>query len=276
MAELKKMPPVTVPPAQLKAWGQTWLGTTNNITGKTKQTGRFDRQQSTNFASFIDKSFATSLAVMLGDVPLVASTGNALIPSQEDCVEYGKIRVIGGIRPQNYDVAYRPDGPRIVFDSKTLNDLDSVRKNWQNMVNDLGTEATTVHTRFPYALVIFMVVIPADALGKKQEQDIIRTLERLATRKAVIDQPHLVEACSFIVWNPADGTVHPDIPPQNSHLRIEKVHTIIEPIYLDRYKGLPPHSVTDEEQDGEDESEDKQKQLALVPAQTEKKAEGLD
>lgn len=28
------------------------------------------------------------------------------------------------------------------------------------MINDLGTEATTVHTRFPYAIVAFLVVVP--------------------------------------------------------------------------------------------------------------------
>ncbi len=52
----------------------------------------------------------------------------------------GTTRIIGGIRPQNYDAAYRPDGPRVVFDSKTLNDQESIGKNWQNMVNDLPSE----------------------------------------------------------------------------------------------------------------------------------------
>jgi len=48
-------------------------------------------------------------------------------------------------------VGYRPDGLRFAFDSKTLNDKKSIGKNWQNMINDLATEATTVHSRFPYA-----------------------------------------------------------------------------------------------------------------------------
>jgi len=50
----------------------------------------------------------------------------------------GKARIVGGIRPQNYDAAYRPDGPRVVYDSKTRNDRKSIGKNWQNMVNDLA------------------------------------------------------------------------------------------------------------------------------------------
>ncbi|MDP2935994.1 MAG: hypothetical protein Q8O86_05835, partial [Dehalococcoidia bacterium] len=72
-------------------------------------------------------------------------------------MEVGPVHIVGGVRPQNFDVGYRPDGVRFAFDSKTINDLDSVRKNWQNMVNDLATEATTVHSRFPYAVVAFMV-----------------------------------------------------------------------------------------------------------------------
>ena len=73
--------------------------------------------------------------------------------------------IVGGIRKQNYDVAYRPDGVRFAFDSKTLNVADSMGKNWQNMVNDLATEASTVHTRFPMAVVAFLVLIPVPALG---------------------------------------------------------------------------------------------------------------
>jgi len=98
---------------------------------------------------------------MLGDIPIVSGSSKKLIPSEADCVELGPARIIGGVRPQNFDVAYRPDGVRVAFDSKTLNDLKSAGKNWQNMVNDLATEAATVHTRFPYALVAFIVAIPA-------------------------------------------------------------------------------------------------------------------
>ena len=47
------------------------------------------------------------------------SKEDVLLPTKSNCVEVGPTRVIGGIRPQNYDVAYRPDGPRFVFDSKT-------------------------------------------------------------------------------------------------------------------------------------------------------------
>jgi hypothetical protein len=151
------------------------------------------------------------------------------------------VRIIGGIRPQNFDAAYRPDGPRVVFDSKTLNDLKSVGKNWQNMVNDLATEAATVHTRFPYALVAFIVVIPKPALGGKQEADIIRTLERLGSRKDILDQAHLAEALSLIIWNPETGEIDPLVPSHNSNLRLENFTDTLYPDYVNRYKGLPPH-----------------------------------
>ena len=102
------------------------------------------------FGRVFDAAFGQALALMLGNIPVVKPNANALTPSQPDCVEVGTTRVIGGIRPQNYDAAYRPDGPRVVFDSKTLNDMGSIRKNWQNMINDLASEAATVHIRFPF------------------------------------------------------------------------------------------------------------------------------
>lgn len=235
------MPALEIPREELSRWGALWLGETNPETGKVKAPYSFDRQQSVNFASFIDMAFAQALAFALGGVPVAKPNANSLLPAQADCVEVGAVRVIGGVRPQNYDVAYRPDGPRVVFDSKTLNEEKSVGKNWQNMINDLSTEATTIHTRFPYAIVAFIVVVPRPALGAKQEFDIIRTLERLGTRKDVLDQSHLAEAISFIVWEPETGTINRDIPNQSSILRVEKFSDLLFPHYLNRYKGLPPH-----------------------------------
>jgi len=242
MADLAgKMPNIHIDKTQLQHWGSLWLGDSNPETGKKKAPNAFDRQQSVNFASFIDRTFADALAKMLGDIPVVFPNSRALLPTESDCVEVGPVRIIGGIRPQNFDAAYRPDGPRVVFDSKSLNDWKSVGKNWQNMVNDLATEAATVHTRFPYAVVSFIILIPKPALMQKQELDLVRTLERLATRKDVLDQAHLAEAISFVVWDPASGEVDSNTPPQDSILRIEKFSDTIYPHYLERYKGLPPH-----------------------------------
>jgi len=242
MAELSdKMPPIVLPHEKLAEWGKLWQGEINPETAKKKNKECFDKYQSVNFASFIDMEFSKCLAKMLGDIP-VKTSSKGLIPPSEDCVEYGAVRIIGGVRPQNFDAAYRPDGPRVVFDSKTLNDINSVGKNWQNMINDLATEATTVHTRFPYAIVTFMVLIPKPCLGKKQQADIVRTLERLGNRTNVTNQAHLAEVISLIIWDPSNGSIDPDIPLKDSPLRIEKFSELIYPHYVSRYKGLPPQS----------------------------------
>lgn len=200
----------------------------------------FDKKQGMDFGSVFDQAVGKALGEMLGGIDVVKGA-TTLLPPQPDCVEVGPARIIGGVRPQNFDVAYRPDGVRIAYDSKTLNDISSVRKNWQNMVNDLGTEATTVHTRFPYAIVAFIVAIPKPALAASQQADLIRTLERLATRRHVLDQDHLAEAISLVVWDPVLGVVDETVPPVGSPLRHENLMPAIFASYNDRYKGLPPH-----------------------------------
>src|SRR5205823_6261088 len=121
----------------------------------------------------------------------------ALLPPDADVVEVGPVRIVGGIRPQNFDVGYRPDGVRFAFDSKTLNKLKSVGQNYQNMINDLGTEATTVHTRFPYAVVAFLVAVPAPCLADRQRAALIGMLERLTGRIGPIDSPHRAEVIAL-------------------------------------------------------------------------------
>lgn len=242
MADLAdKMPDVRIDQDEMALWGKRWLDTINAETGKGKKAEAFDRQQSVNFASFIDRSFANALAEMLGNIPVRSANSNALLPPEDDCVEVGPVRIIGGIRPQNFDAAYRPDGPRVLFDSKSLNDRKSVGKNWQNMVNDLASEAATAHTRFPYAIVTFVVIIPRPALPTKQENDLVRTLERLGARSGVLDQDHLAEAIALLIWEPSTGTVVSEVPDPASPLRIENFASTLYPHYVARYKGLPPH-----------------------------------
>lgn len=240
MTDFNKMPALILPIAELQKWGKLWLGDVNPENGKPKERRCFDRFQSVNFASFVDKEFGKCLAKMLGNIP-IKPAAKGLIPPSDDCVEVGAVRIIGGVRPQSFDAAYRPDGPRVVFDSKTLNDIKSVGKNWQNMINDLATEATTVHTRFPYAIVAFMVLIPTPCLGVKQQADIIRTLERLGSRANVLNQAHLAEVISLVIWDPQTGLVDQSIPSKDSSLRIEKFSDALYPHYVTRYKGLPPH-----------------------------------
>lgn len=250
MAPLRPMPPVAISVADLAPFGERW--TTNG-----SKLSRTPPQSSMQFGKLFDDALAISLATMLGGIPIKTPSRTALTPPVPDCLEKGDVRIIGGVRPQNFDIGYRPDGIRIAYDSKTLNDSKSVRKNYQNMINDLATEATTVHTRFPYALVIFLVVIPAPCLGGAIEGALTLTLERLAQRETFSDPDHLAEAAALIVWDPASGAIIPDRPSDTSNLRIEKLHTRIESIYRNRYKGLPPHVEAPEdagEQAGEEEA----------------------
>ena len=178
---------------------------------------------------------------MLGDIPIVTPNANSLIPQQPNCIELGPFRVVGGVRTQNFDVGYRPDGVRIAFDSKTLNDKESVGKNYQNMINDLATEATTVHSRFPYAIVAFLIAIPVPCLGATQQAGLIATLERLTNRVSPVNQNHLAESIAFIAWHPDTGEIDYGIPDSSSPLRIERFSEQIGRVYTARYKGLPPH-----------------------------------
>jgi len=179
---------------------------------------------------------------MLGGIPVVTPSATSLLPTQSDCVEVGPVRVVGGVRPQNFDVGYRPDGLRFAFDSKTLNDTKSIGKNWQNMINDLATEATTVHTRFPYAVAAFMVVYPRPAVTAAQLAATIGTLERLGGRTLVDEPEHRVEAMSLVIWDPTTGAIDPKVPGPTSPLRVERFSGHVQRNYVARYKGLPPHA----------------------------------
>ena len=257
---LRPMPHLEFDTVKLQEWGDLWRGTVGsaNKSGPTvKKENRFDKKQGMDFGMVFDTAFSNALAKMLGDIPVVDPVIGSLLPPpyHPNCVEKGSTRIVGGIRPQNYDAAYRPDGPRVVYDSKTLNDTKSIGKNWQNMVNDLSTEASTVHTRFPYCIVAFMVALPRTALQPAQERALVRTLERLGSREDELDQNHLAESIAMVVWDPATGAIDPNVPPKGSVLRIESMPARIYDAYLDRYKNLPPHEAEEAEEADPDEDD---------------------
>jgi hypothetical protein len=229
------MPPLVIPQSVLAPFGTTWTANGGSLS-------RTPPQSSGELGRVFDMAVGVALATMLGGIPIVVPNANLLNPPQPDCVEVGPVRIIGGVRPQNFDVGYRPDGVRFAFDSKTLNDANSVGKNWQNMINDLATEATTVHSRFPHAVVAFMVIIPTPCLQEPQRSAMVETLERLARRQRVEDMAHMAEAISLVVWDPVSGSVDADIPSQASPLRVERFSIQVEAAYVSRYKGLPPHA----------------------------------
>jgi len=235
MAALASMPPITIDQTELALFGSTWISNGGNLS-------RTPPRSSGELGKMFDLAVGKALATMLGGIKIVSPSSTALTSPQPDCVEVGPVRVIGGVRPQNFDVGYRPDGIRFAFDSKTLNDRESVGKNWQNMINDLATEATTVHSRFPHAVVAFMVICPAPCVSPPLRKATIETLERLARRSTVEGPLYTAEAISLILWNPDDGTIDPNVPASSSPLRIEKFSEQVEVAYVSRYKGLPPHT----------------------------------
>ena len=243
MANLQSMPQIHIDTTQILAFGKAWY----NDGGNLSRTPPFS---SGDLGKVFDTAVGDALATMLGNTTVKLTATNTLLPSCNDCVEVGPVRVIGGVRPQNFDVGYRPDGIRIAFDSKTLNDTKSVGKNWQNMVNDLATEATTVHSRFPYAVVAFIVVIPLPCILTPSStltptgKSIIETLERLARRGGIEGPPYMAEAISLALWNPDNGEVDPTFPDPSSTIRIENFSNQVGTAYINRYKGLPPHAVS--------------------------------
>lgn len=233
MAALQTMPPISLPTNQFQTFGARW-----------QRGSKFSKKDGMDFGSLVDAAVGDALAEMLGNVQIVVPSATQLQPTHADCVEVGPVRIVGGVRPQNFDVGYRPDGVRIAFDSKTLNDHKSVGKNWQNMINDLATEATTVHSRFPTAVVGFVVAIPTPCLpAGARSNAIIGTLTRLGGRVLVDEASHQAEALSLVSWDPATGQIDPAVPDPQSPLRIERFSEDVERAYHDRFQGLPPHAV---------------------------------
>lgn len=226
------MPPLNLPTERFQQFGAQW-----------QLTSSFSKKLGMSFGTLIDIAVGESIAAMLGGINITVPLSTQLQPSFPDCVEVGPVRIVGGVRPQNFDVGYRPDGVRIAFDSKTLNDNKSVGKNWQNMINDLATEAATVHTRFPTAVVGFIVAIPLPCMpAGPRTNAIIGTLNRLGGRQLVDEPAHRAEALSLIVWDPSTGSIDAHIPTPSSDLRIERFSDHLETAYQDRFQGLPPHA----------------------------------
>lgn len=247
MAALSQMPSIVIAKEQLFPFGLRWQ--------EKQSLPRTPPHSSTQLGYVFDSRVGAALATLLGGVKIISPHANAIRPSEDDVVEVGPVRIVGGIRPQNFDVGYRPDGVRFAFDSKSLNDLKSVRKNYQNMINDLGTEATTVHTRFPYAVVAFMVIIPERCLLAGQRAALTRTLERLTGRIGPLDSAHKAEAISLVLWNPDNGSMDSTWPEADSPLRMERFSEQVQRHYVDRYKGLPPHDVDEPQAEEQREAE---------------------
>jgi|ERR1044071_6609855 hypothetical protein len=233
------MPELRLPQNKLAGWGNIWLGTEGSIRNglpTPKQPFRFDKKQGMDFAAFFDQGFAEAFAAMV-DVPVRSRK-----EKNTNCVELGDVLVVGPGIKQNYDVGYGPNGrgPRMVFDSKTLNDRTSIGKNWRHMYHVLNGESAIVHDSYPYCLSSYIVVVPTPALDLTQQRDIISALRRLGIRQHRDDALHLAEAVALVIWNPYDGSINQDIPIE-PNLRLDTLSQRIYRIYADRYGDTPPH-----------------------------------
>ncbi len=233
MPFLEPMPFLTAEEIALNGFGQRWTAIKKFSESDGKQ---FVKDLSKVFDDRIGRCLATMLGVKTAQLKAAS-----LLPTEPDVVEIGPVRVVGGIRPQNFDVGYRPDGVRFVHDTKTLNEKKSVCKNFQNMINDIGTEATTVHTRFPFAVVAFMVIIPSPCFPELIRKRFTPMLDRLVGRDSPDDLPYKAEAVSLVLWDPETNTIDLSWPESNSPLRIEKFSEFVQAQYHKRYDGMAPH-----------------------------------
>ena len=229
MPVLTRMPDIRFPDAALREIAGRWDSDRKVLA---KEAGE-------RLGRLCDQLVGAALAEFLGNVPVEAPNRESLLPAAPNCVEVGPARVIGGIRPQNFDVAYRPDGLRFAFDSKTLNSKSSFAKNYQNMINDLASEAATVHTRFPAAVVAFMIAVPAPCLGPHQAR-LEAALSRLTERNHPSDEPHRAEAISLVVWDPVAAAVRADAT-RSDPLRLSNFSARVQETYVRRYAEMPPH-----------------------------------
>ena len=238
-------PALSFPIDEMKEWGRIWRGRDFAKTGSAWKEDRVDyfvKKDAMDFANYIDEKIASCMSEFLGDIPIQKAKQNNLNPVDGTvCVETGEITICGGVRQQNFDVAFRPDGPRIIVDSKSLNATKSIQKNWQNMINDIATESTTIHLRYPYAITSFVIALPRQALKDSQRSDIINTLERMAGRPEPHFPSSLIEIITLIIWDVDTGEIDAEYPPPNSQLRVENFSPALEELYLKRYRGLLPH-----------------------------------
>jgi hypothetical protein len=182
---------------------------------------------------------------MLGGIPVLPASGSvfkpSLYPPAADCVEIGEIPIVGGVRKQNFDVVYRPDGARIALDSKSLNSASSWTKNWQNQINDLATEATTLHSRYPDAVAAFLISVPSGALTAPQLDRFAGALLRISGRVEPDQRPYLAEAMCLAVWNTATGVIAPPLAGSAAALHVGNFHVTIERLYSERFGLSLPH-----------------------------------
>ena len=98
MARLAPMPPIVISQPELALFGQTWIDNGQRLS-------RTSPRSSGELGKLFDRAVGSALATMLGGIPIREPNASALTPPHPDCVEVGPVRIIGGVRPQNFDCA---------------------------------------------------------------------------------------------------------------------------------------------------------------------------
>jgi len=236
MPALQKMPEIHLDEEELKQLGLRWEPTSKSL----------PKADGEKAGKLCDSNIAKAMAKMLGDIEIKSPlSSKALIPPHEDCVELGSTTIIGGIRSQMFDICYRPDGVRIAYDNKSLNSKSSVGKNYRNMINDLGTEAATVHSRFPFAVVSFVVILPEPCLEEPHLTGLMSALVRLNNRSSENDHAHKAEVISLVLWDPTSGKINKNYPKKDTGLHLSSYSEKIYENYFLRYRGMAPHLDTE-------------------------------
>lgn len=111
---IQNIPSISLNQEVLQRWGEVWRSTVGSPdedgTPTVKKADSFDKKQGMDFGKeVIDPAVASALAAMLGGIPIVPPhSSNSLLPPPEypNCVEVGDTKVVGGVRAQNFDIAY--------------------------------------------------------------------------------------------------------------------------------------------------------------------------
>jgi hypothetical protein len=93
------MPALVIDVGELRRFGKKWKANSGALS-------RSPPYSSGQLGNLFDAAVGEALAQMLGGIPIVSPSSTALVASEKDCVEVGPVRIIGGVRPQNFDVGY--------------------------------------------------------------------------------------------------------------------------------------------------------------------------
>ena len=146
-------------------------------------------------------------------------------------------RFIGGWRSVGVDVhiGTREMGLILAVDPKHLRSMQSIRKNWKNMLNDLVAFSANFHSRFPMCVVGGVLGFEKSQATQEMLNEIYSILSHVAIRQKASDQHDLLEAFGLAVYECEPPRLSPSIPPPRHPLRCERAFDRIVELLIQRY-----------------------------------------